>query len=236
MSDPTDSLRDLVAANRILAREGVVDGFGHASIRHPEQPGRFILSRSRAPELVALDDLMVFEPDGSPLDQQGRLMYAERFIHAALYETRPDVGAVIHNHSHAVIPFSVTDLPLRPMIHLAGSIGDRPPVWDIRTKFGDTDMLVVTLEQGRDLAAAVGGGRVALMRGHGCVIAGATIREAVMIAIYLQINAALQMEAMRLGEPRYLTPGEVALTGKLAPLGVDRAWEYWRRRAGADDL
>jgi HCOMODA/2-hydroxy-3-carboxy-muconic semialdehyde decarboxylase len=236
MSDCAHALRDLVAANRILAREGVVDGFGHASIRHPEQPGRFILSRSRAPELVAMDDLMVFEPDGAPVDPQGRALYAERFIHAALYEARPDVGAVIHNHSHAVIPFSVTDVPLRPMIHLAGSIGDRPPVWDIRTRFGDTDMLVVTMEQGRDLASTVGAGRVALMRGHGCVVAGATIREAVMIAIYLQINAALQMEAMRLGEPRFLTPGEVALTGKLAPLGVDRAWEYWRRRAGAEDL
>jgi ribulose-5-phosphate 4-epimerase/fuculose-1-phosphate aldolase len=233
-----DAMRELVVANRILACEEVVDGFGHASIRHPEQPHRFIMSRSRAPALVGIDDLMVFEMHGTPVDPQGRALYAERFIHSGIYEARPDVGAVIHNHSHAVIPFSVTGVPIRPLLHIAGTIGERPPVWDIRDRFGDTDMLVVTMEQGRDLARTLGAGTVALMRGHGCVVAGRGIREAVMIAVYLQVNAKLQMDAMRLGEPRYLTQGEVGLTGAkhLTALGLDRAWEYWRQRADTSDL
>lgn len=238
MSDPIDGMRELVVANRILAREGVVDAFGHASIRHPGEPGRYIMARSRAPELVTIDDLMVFEADGAPLDPQGRAVYAERFIHAGLYEARPDIGAVIHNHSHAVIPFTVTDVPLRPIVHVAGPMGERAPVWDIREKFGDTDLLVVTLEQGRDLARAVGTGSVALMRGHGCVVAGRSIREAVMVAVYLQVNARLLMDALRLGAPRYLSPGEVKLTSQrqVSPLALDRAWEYWCRRAGAGTL
>ncbi|MBV9523901.1 MAG: class II aldolase/adducin family protein [Alphaproteobacteria bacterium] len=237
MSTLSDARLHLVAANRILAHEGVVDGFGHVSIRHPEQRQRFILSRSRAAELVTIDDLMVFEPDGTPVDPRGHALYAERFIHAGVYEARPDVGAVIHNHAPAIIPFSVTGVAIRPILHMAGAIGEKPPVWDIRDKFGDTDMLVVTMEQARDLARTLGGGTVALMRGHGCVVAAPGIREAVMTAIYLAANAALQMAALRLGEPRYLTPGEVALTATKhsAGLGLDRAWEYWCRRAGASD-
>src|SRR5882724_1302999 len=156
MSTLAERLDDLVAANRILAREAVVDGFGHVSIRHPEEPSRFVLSCSRAPALVTAADLMEYGLDGAPLDRQGRALYAERFIHSGLYELRPDVGAVIHNHSHAVIPFGVTGVPIRPLFHLAGVIGEAPPVWDIRTRFGDTDMLVVTQEHGRDLAGTVG--------------------------------------------------------------------------------
>lgn len=238
MSELTAKMRDLVAANRILAREGVVDAFGHASIRHPDEPDRYIMSCSRSPELVALDDLMVFELDGTALDARGRAVYAERFIHSAIYEARPEVGAVIHNHSHAVIPFGVTGVPLRPIVHVGGPMGEQAPIWDIRAKFGDTDMLVVTMEQGRDLARTMGAAPLALMRGHGCVVAGGSIREAVMTAIYVQVNARLQLDALRLGDPVYLSPGEVALTRKrqLSPLAIDRAWEYWVRRADAGTL
>ena len=181
---------------------------------------------------------MVFEQDGTPVDPRGRTPYAERFIHGALYEMRADVHAVIHNHSLDVIPFGVTGVPLRPIVHVAAPIGERPPVWDIRDKFSGGDMLVVTMEQGRDLARAVGAGPVALMRGHGCVVAGGTIRTAVMTAVYLQVNARLQMDALRLGEPRYLAPEEIEYMTRRqqSPLSIDRVWEYWRQRASAADL
>jgi ribulose-5-phosphate 4-epimerase/fuculose-1-phosphate aldolase len=238
MSDLDRVISELVVANRILAKEGVVDAFGHISARHPERPDRYIMSRSRAPELVTADDLMVFELDGTPVDPRGRQSYAERPIHSGLYEARADVQAVIHNHSHAVIPFSVTRAQLRPMIHVAAPMGAAVPVWDIRDKFGDGEMLVVTLEQGRDLARTVGEGAVALMRGHGCVVASHTIKLAVMTAVYTQVNARLQMDALRLGEPKYLSRSEIETMTKRqqTPLASERAWEYWRQRAGASDL
>lgn len=238
MSDLDTVLRDLVIANRILAREGVVDTFGHVSVRHPERPDRYFISRSRAPELVTVEDLMEFELDGTPVDARGRTPYGERFIHSALFEARPEVQSVIHNHSQTVIPFSVTNVPLRPLSHVAAPMGHDAPVWDIRDKFGDTDLLVVNMEQGRDLARAVGKGAVALMRGHGCVVAGASIRKAVFTAVYLQVNARLQLDSLRLGEPTYLSPGEVDLATKrqFSPLALDRAWEHWRLRAGAEKL
>ncbi len=236
MTDLHPLLKDLVTANRILAQEGVVDAFGHVSIRHPDNPGRYWLSCSRAPELVTLDDLMEYTLVGDPIEQQGRAMYAERPIHGAIYETRPDVHAVIHNHSLAVIPFGVTKTPLRPILHLAAVIGQQVPVWDIRDRFGDTNMLVTTMDQGRDLAKAVGDGRVALMRGHGCVVAGASLKAAVMASVYLQVNAQLLSESLRLGDVTYLSPGEVAQMSEtqLRPLSGDRAWEYWARRAGCE--
>src|ERR1700730_2382420 len=141
MSELDSVISDLVVANRILAREGVVDAFGHVSVRHPERADRYIMSRSRAPELVTADDLMVFELDGTPVDPRGRMPYAERPIHSGLYEARPDVTSVIHNHSYAVIPFSVTRAQLRPMIHVAAPMGASVRVWDIRDKFGDGEML-----------------------------------------------------------------------------------------------
>ena len=238
MSDLERVIADLVVANRILAREGVVDAFGHISARHPDRPDRYIMSRSRAPELVTAEDLMVFELDGTPIDPKGRQPYAERPIHSGLYAARPDVHSVIHNHSYDVIPFSVTRAQLRPMIHVAAPMGASVPVWDIRDKFGEGDMLVVTPEQGRDLAQAVGQGSVALMRGHGCVVASQSIKLAVMTAIYTQVNARLQIEAMRLGEPKFMTQGEIdAMTRRQqTPLASERAWDYWRARAGVNSL
>ena len=234
MTDLDRQLEDLVTANRILAREDVVDAYGHASIRHPDNPGRYWLSRSRAPELVERDDLMEFTLDNQPVDQRGREMYSERPIHGGVYESRPDVMAVVHNHSQPVVPFSVTGVPLRPMFHLAAIIGDDIPVWDIRDNFGDTNLLVTTNDQGRDLAAALGPRRVALMRGHGCVVAGGSLKEAVMASIYLQVNARLLLESLTLGEVTYLSPGEMAIMaeGQLGVRTMGRAWEYWATRAG----
>ena len=234
ISPKNNPLKDLAIANRILAHEGVVDAFGHVSLRHPERPDRFFMSRSRAPELVTVDDLMEFELDGTPVDPGGRSPYSERFIHGAIYEKRKDVQSVIHNHSHEIIPYGITPVRLRPVLHVGAAIGEEVPVWDIRKKFGDTNMLVVNMDQGRDLAATLGTNRVALMRGHGCAVAGTTLREAVFVAVYLQVNAKLQTQALNLsGEVQYLSPGELAKAREMTsqPLGLDRAWEYWTLRA-----
>ena len=228
MTDFDEQLEELVTANRILAREGVVDAFGHVSIRHPQHPDRYILSQSRAPDLVEISDLMEYTVEGEPLDQQGRTMYSERPIHGGIYEARDDVLAVVHNHSATVVPFTVTDTPLRPMFHLAAIIGPELPVWDIRDNFQDTSMLVTTMEQGRDLARCLGDRRVALMRGHGCVIAGKSIHEVVMASVYLQVNSGLLLESLRLGDVKYMTPGEIELMaeGQMRPTAQERAWEY----------
>ncbi len=234
----SECLRELVIANRILAREGVVDAFGHVSIRHPDNPERYLLSRSRSPELITIDDIMEFSLDGEAVDLRGRTPYGERMIHGSIYEARPDVHSVIHNHAQEVVPFSVTGAPLRPIGHTCAPIGQNIPVWDISDNFGDTDMLVVTMEQGRDLARCFGQNRVALMRGHGAVVAAATLRDAVNIAVYLQVNARQQLLAMQLGEPTFLSPGEgeMASERQSSPLALDRAWEYWAHRAGGDSL
>ena len=229
-----DLLQDLVTANRILAREQVVDGFGHVSVRHPERADRYFLSCSRSPELVTRDDIMEFDLDSNPIDPKGKTPYAERPIHGEIYKARPDVGSVIHNHADEVLPFSTTGTKLKQMIHNAGGMGAEVPVWDIHDKFGNTDLLVVKAEQGRDLAETLGANSTVLMRGHGCTVAGRSLRETVKIAIYVMVNARLQTTAMQMGEVKYLTPGEVELTREmaLAPLSMNRAWQYWARRAG----
>jgi ribulose-5-phosphate 4-epimerase/fuculose-1-phosphate aldolase len=234
MTDLSATLRDLVIANRILAHEGVVDGYGHVSIRHPDRPDHFFLSRSRAPELVTLDDLMEFDLDCNPIDQRGRMMYAERAIHGGIYRARPEVNSVVHNHAHEVIPFTLTKVQLRPIIHVAGGIGGDIPVWDIRAKFGDTDMLVRTMAQGSDLAQCLGPRPVALMRGHGAVVTGRTVQEVVLTAVYLMVNAKLQAETMKFGEINFLTEGEIAKTAEMSfsPVSLLRIWEYWAQRCG----
>jgi ribulose-5-phosphate 4-epimerase/fuculose-1-phosphate aldolase len=229
------SLSDLVAANRILAHEGVLDAFGHVSIRHPANPGRYLLSRSRSPELVEADDIMEFALDGTPIDDD-RTPYNERFIHGAIYEQRPEIHAVVHSHAEAVLPFTIVQTPLVPVIHVASCIGEHVPVWDIRDRFGDTNLQVKTMEQGRDLARALSasGDRVALMRGHGFAAAGRSLLEVVRIAVYLPQNARVFTEASRMGSVTPLSAGEIRIraSGPIDPPEYQRAWEYWLRRAG----
>lgn len=236
MVDLKPLIETLVVANRILAHEGVVDGYGHISVRHPENPERYLLSRSRSPELVEAADILEFSLDGQPVTGAGQSLYTERPIHGAIYEARPDVMAVVHNHSYEVIPFSVTGVPIRAVFHVGGRIGAHVPVWDIHDKFGDTNLLVTTMEQGRDLAICLGQNRCILMRGHGCSVAGVSIQDAVMTALYLQVNARIQMDALRLGDVKYLTPGEItsrpAPETEAAKLGRERVWEYLCQRAG----
>jgi HCOMODA/2-hydroxy-3-carboxy-muconic semialdehyde decarboxylase len=222
-----------VTANRILAREGVVDSFGHVSIRHPDRPDRYLLSRARAPECIEAGDVMEFMHDGAPVDAAGRAPYAERFIHGAVYEARPDVQAVVHHHSPSVVVFSVTDAQLSPVMHMCAGIGTRIPTWDSRASFGDTNLLVTNVAMACDLAAALGQRPVILMRGHGCVVAGMSLREVVFNSIYLQLNADLQMKASALGDVTFLTGGEVAAVLRTrSSFTFERAWEYWCRRAG----
>lgn len=235
-SDVPRELKRLVAANRILANEGVVDAFGHVSVRDPRNAERFWLSRSRSPALVELDDLMEFSLDGAAIDARGRTPYGERVIHAAVYAARQDVQSVVHNHAYDVLPFTITDEPLRPVVHTASVIGAEIPVWDIRTKFGATDMLVRSIEQSRDLAAALGANTCALLRGHGAVVVGASIERAVLTAIYLQVNAKVLSQALQLGEPEPLSGEEIARSSEtqFSPLALDRSWEYFCQRAGVD--
>jgi ribulose-5-phosphate 4-epimerase/fuculose-1-phosphate aldolase len=233
MALPARALDELVTANRILAREGIVDAFGHVSLRHPDHPDRYCLSRARAPECIEPGDVMEFTLAGVPIEPAGRKPYAERFIHGAVYEARPDVRAVVHNHSPGVIPFGITATPLRPVMHMCASMGTHVPVWDSRTNFGDTNLLVTDMTVARDLAAALGPRSAALMRGHGCVVAGPSLREVVFNAIYLELNAALQMRASGMGEVTFLTDGEVrAVLATRSSFTFERAWEYWCQRAG----
>jgi HCOMODA/2-hydroxy-3-carboxy-muconic semialdehyde decarboxylase len=227
------ALDELVTANRILAREGVVDSFGHVSIRHPANPNRYLMSRARAPECIELEDLMEFALDGTAVDAGDRKGYSERFIHGGVYETRPEVHAVVHHHSPSVIPFGVTGTPLRPLLHMCASMGTDIPTWDSRTGFGDTNLLVTNMDMARDLARTLGSRPVALMRGHGCVIAGGSLREVVFNAVYLELNADLQMKAHALGTITFLSDGEVqAILSTRASFTYERAWERWCRRAG----
>ncbi len=227
--------RDVVLANRILARENVIDDFGHVSLRNPENPHRYFLARSRSPELVTLDDVMEFTLEGEPIDQRGRPMYSERAIHGCIFMARPEINAVSHFHARSVLPFTVCDEPLKPLFHMASVIGERVPVWDSQPEFGDTDMLVNTLPMGHSLAKAMGSGLAVLIRGHGAVVAGESIRNMVMSSVYLKENAELVLQARALGKPLYyLTPGEVEKTGAMlrSQLASDRAWDYYVARSG----
>jgi HCOMODA/2-hydroxy-3-carboxy-muconic semialdehyde decarboxylase len=232
MPSLNDLIEDLVTANRILATQGIVDSFGHVSIRHPDNPQRYLLSRSRAPERVETADIMEFTLEGDPVDARGRKPYLERFIHGAAYEKRPDVMAVIHNHSPGVIPYGVTGHKMRPIMHMCGTIGHEVPIWDQRKKFGDTDLLVTSMAMGRDLVKTLGKGRTALMRGHGCVVAGPDLRQTVYTAVYLELNAKLQMQAEAMGRVKFLSKGEAdKVVSTTTAANVNRAWENWCRKA-----
>ena len=228
-----DLLDELVTANRILATEGIVDSFGHVSVRHPDKPEHYLLSRARAPDCIEVEDIMEFALDGTPVDARNRKPYLERFIHGAIYEARPDVVSVVHNHSPSVIPFGVTGKKLKPLLHMCASIGHEVGVWDSHDKFGDTSLLVANMEMGRDLARFLGPNRTALMRGHGSVVVGTSIRHAVFVANYLEVGAKLQMQATSLGEINFLSKGEVdIIIARTGSYTINRAWENWCRRAG----
>ena len=224
-------LEDMVIGSRILADFGVLDGFGHVSARHPTNPNRFLMSRSLAPALVTADDIMEFDLDGNAVEARGRSLFLERFIHAEIYRARPDVMSVVHTHSPGVIPFSVSKVPMRAMYHNPSFLAVGVPVWDIRTDFGETNMLVSNSAIGKSLAQALGDKPVVLMRGHGDVAVGPSVRMAVFRAYYTDVNAKLQSQAIALGgEVNYLTQAEGEKADKTNFAVIDRIWNLWKMR------
>jgi ribulose-5-phosphate 4-epimerase/fuculose-1-phosphate aldolase len=225
-------IEDLVVANRVLAQEGLFDAYGHVSVRHPANPNRYLLSRSLAPALVTARDILEYDLDSNPVDPKGERSVLERFIHGEVYKARPDVKAVIHSHSPTVVPFSVTRVPLQPVMHNATFLWVGVPVWEIRDAGGPgTDMLVRNGALGKSLAAALGDKPVALMRGHGNVVVGPDVQTAVRYAYYTEVNARLQAMAIALGGPiTYISPEEGAARDK-GPGDFARAWELWRKNA-----
>ena len=222
-------LADLSIANRILYQQRVVDAFGHVSVRHPDRPGHFLLARSMAPATVTPDDILTFDADSEPVDANGARPYLERFIHGEIYRARPDVMSVVHSHSPAVVPFGIVPtVRLRPVCHMSGFLGRGAPVFEIRCCAGeDTDLLIRDRRLGADLARSLGGEAVVLMRGHGSTTVGATLRQAVYRAVYTELNARLQADALRLGEPIYLTAGEAVATATTNDSQIGRAWDLW---------
>ena len=224
-------LEDIAVGSRILADFGVLDGFGHVSARSPSNPNHFLMSRSLAPALVTADDIMEFDLEGNPVDARGRSVFLERFIHAEIYRARPDVMSVVHTHSPGVIPFSVSNVPLRAMYHNPSFLAAGVPVWDIRKDFGDTNMLVSNAAIGKSLATALADKPVVLMRGHGDVTVGPTVKMAVFRAYYTDVNARLQAQALALGgEPNYLTPAEGVKADQTNFAVMDRIWNLWRMK------
>jgi HCOMODA/2-hydroxy-3-carboxy-muconic semialdehyde decarboxylase len=225
-------IEDIVAANRILYDQGVVDGFGHVSARHDKDPNRYLLARSMAPALVTADDILEYDLDSVPVDPRGRTSYLERFIHGAIYQARPDVRAVVHSHSPAVLPFANTKVALRPMNHISSFLGGGVPVFEIRDTAGPaTDMLIRTAALGHALAACLGPHPVALMRGHGSVAAAQSVRHVVFRAIYTEVNARMEAEALKLGTPEFLNAEEAAAATKTNDALVERPWALWKQRA-----
>jgi|SoiMethySBSTD1v2_1073268.scaffolds.fasta_scaffold543965_1 ribulose-5-phosphate 4-epimerase/fuculose-1-phosphate aldolase len=226
----SELIEDLVAANRVLASENVVDAYGHVSARHDRNPNRYLISRSLAPELVTAEDIMEFDLDSRPVDARGRAPLAERFIHGEIYKARPDVKAVVHNHSPALIAFGISNVPLRPVYHMSSFIAEGVPVFEIRNAgVPAPNMLIQTGELGRALGKILGSHPAALMRGHGAVVVGPSVPDTVSRAVYLQVNAQVQSQAQAMapgGNITYLNAEEAA-GGQI----YARAWELWKRKA-----
>ncbi|HUF79647.1 MAG TPA: class II aldolase/adducin family protein [Burkholderiales bacterium] len=227
-------IADLVAANRILAMQGVLDGWGHVSVRHDRDPGRYLLSRSLAPELITARDILEFDLDNEPVDARGRSLYSERFIHGEIYKKRPDVVAVAHMHSPPVIPFGVIPVPLKPMYHRAAFIALGVPIFEIRDAAGMTDLLIRNPSLGAALASSIADKPAVLMRGHGATVVAPSLPRLVGRSIFLALNATLQMQAMTIspgGPINFLDPEEARLIEAREGYGLGRAWEAWKRKA-----
>jgi len=226
-----ERLADLAAASRILAAQGVVDGFGHVSMRHPSAPERYLMSRSIAPALVTREDIIEYDLESNPVNANGRSSFLERFIHGEIYKARPDLMSVVHSHSPSVIPFGLVGVPMRAMFHNAAFLAGGAPVFDIREKFAATDLLVSDGTKGAALVETLGRRDVALMRAHGSVACGPTLQTAVFRAVYTEVNARIQHWTLALGGGARIAALDEE-EGRLADLinqtaGM-RAWELWR--------
>jgi ribulose-5-phosphate 4-epimerase/fuculose-1-phosphate aldolase len=224
-------LEDLAAASHILVDQGVFDAAGHVSMRHPANPKHFLMSRSLAPQLVTADDIMEFNLDCEPIDPKGRNGFIERFLHGEIYKRRPDVIAIAHSHSASVIPFGLTNTPMRAMYHNAAFLAAGVPVFDIREKFGSTDIVVSNQAKGAALAEVLGDKPAALLRAHGMVVVADSLPVAVFRAIFTEISARVQLQAAALGGPvAALDPEEGRLADLVNVATVNRSWDLWKRR------
>jgi ribulose-5-phosphate 4-epimerase/fuculose-1-phosphate aldolase len=230
-----DLIEELALANRILAHEGVLDAFGHVSVRHPSDPGRYLLSRSRSPLLIEPGDILQYTLDSRPVSSPKAHPYAERVIHGCIYQARSDVMAVCHHHAPAIMPFAIAGKPIVPVFHLGATVGEDVPFWDQHDEFGDTNLLVVKPEEGHSLARALGQHSVVLMNRHGATVIGTGLKELVSRSIFMCQNADYQLRALGLGTPEPLHRGEIKLAGaiSLMPNVVTRTWEYWTMRLNA---
>jgi HCOMODA/2-hydroxy-3-carboxy-muconic semialdehyde decarboxylase len=224
---------DLVAAYRILAEHGIIDAYGHVSVRSERDSNRYFLAGHVAPENVTEEHIIEYDLDSSPIDPRGRESVRERYIHGEVFKARPEVMSVVHSHSHTVVPFSVTEVPLRPVFHMAAFVGEGLPNYEIRDFQKGTDLLVKTPFLGRALARTLGGAPAALMRGHGATVVGENLPRAVGRSIYLEINARMQMQAMAIAGPggkiTYIDEAEVKASNPVQ--NYNRAWPAWRARA-----
>lgn len=237
VAPPSQDLIDkLVYANRILFDQGVVDGLGHASVRHGTEPGIFLLSCNRAPGMVRRQDIVLYDYDGNAVSDNAERPYLERFIHAEIYRARPDVMAVVHSHSPSVLPFAVTHTALRPLFHMSGFLGEGSAHFEIREAGGNTDMLIRSPYLGEALARSLGSHSCVLMRGHGSTVVGATLEQAVYRAIYAEVNAKLQLASQSLGEITFLNKEEAQLSSDVNDGQIPRSWSLWVKRLGDINL
>ncbi len=227
-----EAREQLARANRILALEGVLDAFGHVTMRHPTNPGRYLMSRSRGSELIRPEDILEFTLDSEPIVPPTARLYGERVIHGEVFKARPDVMAVCHHHAPSILPFCVSGAELKPVFHLGATMGDVVPFWDSRDEFGNTSLIVKEPAEGASLARALGPHWTVLMRRHGATVAGTTLEELVFRCVYTAHNAGMQIQAKMLGHVGPLTAEEAELASKynLAPGPVGRAWEYFNVR------
>ncbi len=233
MSSKLEEAREQVArANRMIANEGVLDAFGHVTMRHPADPGRYLMSYSRAPELIQAEDVLEFTIDSELVTSTDLRPYSERVIHGEIYKARPDVMAVCHHHDASILPFCISGMELKPVYHLGATMGEQVPFWDSRDEFGDTTLIVGKPEEGASLARALGPNWTVLMRRHGATVAGRSLQELAFRTIYTARNAAMQIQAHSLGHVSPLNAAETRLAGdfNLQPGPVARAWEYWSVR------
>ncbi|MDB5931238.1 MAG: aldolase [Polaromonas sp.] len=226
----------LVYANRILYDQGIVDGLGHASVRHDSEPGVFLLSCNRAPGMVRRQDIVCYDYDGQAVSDTAERPYLERFIHGEIYRARPDVMTVVHSHSPSVIPFAITQNPLRPVFHMSGFLGEGSAHFEIREAGGNTDMLIRSSYLGAALARSLGSRSCVLMRGHGSTVVGTSLEQAVYRAIYAEVNAKLQLAAQGLGDITFLNEEEAQLSSDMNDGQIPRSWGLWIKRLGQIDL
>jgi ribulose-5-phosphate 4-epimerase/fuculose-1-phosphate aldolase len=219
----------LAIANRILYDQGVVDGFGHVSVRHDTSPAHFLLSCNRAPGLVLPEDILTYDLNGDLAVTSDKRSYLERFIHSEIYKARPDVVAVVHSHSQSVIPFGATGQRLRPIFHMSGFLGSGSSLFEIRDAGGNTDLLIRDSGLGKALAESLGRHNCVLMRGHGSTTVAPSLELAVYRAIYAEVNAKLQLQAAALGPINFLNEEEAALAAASTEGQVVRAWDLWSR-------